>query len=122
RAPHLLHLRARLPRPTGRRGQRAAGRRRCAVIAIVAPEPARWIARLAALASAVDEVEVIAPWALPGAAPLRAAAGRVPFVRRRLAPAAPPARIAALPGFALGELALAAWIGRRTDRRLRAMF
>ena len=102
------------------------------MIAIVAPEPAPWIRRMVALAAAVDRVELIAPWALPDRAALRAAAGRIGFVRRRLAPPRPQpgplpgrrpdVRVAALPGFSLAELGLGAWIGTRTDRRLRALF
>lgn len=89
------------------------------MIAIVAPEPAAWPARMAALAAAIDpDVRVLAPWAMPDLAPVRALARRVPFVRRRLTPGP----YESLPGWPLAELALAAWVGDRADRRLRALF
>jgi hypothetical protein len=89
------------------------------VIAIVVPEPAAWTARVAALAASDDpDVRVFAPWAIPDLAPLRALARRVPFLRRRLTGD----RCDTVPGWPLAELALAAWIGERTDRRLRGLF
>ncbi|HEU5057986.1 MAG TPA: hypothetical protein VFU21_15755 [Kofleriaceae bacterium] len=90
------------------------------MIAIVAPEPAAWPARVAALAAAVDpDVRVLAPWAIPDLAPLRALSHRLPFLRRRLTCVR---RHQPVPGWPLAELALAAWIGERADRRLRAVF
>ena len=89
------------------------------MIVIVAPEPAAWPARLAALAGEIDpDVRVFAPWAIPDLAPLRPLARRVAFVRRRLARQ----RCQNVLGWPLAELALSAWIGERADRRLRALF
>ena len=89
------------------------------MIVVVVPEPAAWPARVAALAAAVDpDVRVFAPWAIPDLAPLRALARRVPFLRRRLSGQP----VDSVPGWPLAELALAAWIGERTDRRLRGLF
>jgi hypothetical protein len=89
------------------------------VIALVVPEPAAWWTRVATLAAAIDpDVRVIAPWALPDLAPLRALAPRVPFLRRRLTRSP----TESFPGWPLAELALSAWIGNRADRRLSALF
>ena len=89
------------------------------MIALIVPEPATWWTRVAALAAAIDpDVRVIAPWAIPDLAPLRALASRVPFLRRRLTRD----RIDSFPGWPLAELALSAWIGERADRRLRGLF
>ena len=89
------------------------------MIVIVAPEPAAWPARVAALAGEIDpDVRIFAPWALPDLAPLRPLSRRVGFVRRRLSRQ----RCQNVPGWPLAELALSAWIGQRADRRLRALF
>jgi len=85
------------------------------VIVVVAPEPAAWPARLAALD---PDVRIVAPWAIPDLAPLRALSRRIPFLRRRLT--GDP--VTAVPGWPLAELALSAWIGERADRRLRGLF
>ncbi|HTE56539.1 MAG TPA: hypothetical protein VK698_37055, partial [Kofleriaceae bacterium] len=92
------------------------------MIAIVAPEPVPWLAVAAAMAGRDGPVEVFAPWVLADRAGWRAAARRVDFARRRLAPDAAGARCATWRGWPLAELALAAWIRRRTDRRLAALF
>jgi len=89
------------------------------VIAIIAPEPAAWPSRIAALAAAIDpDVRIFAPWAIPDLAPLRALSRRVAFLRRRLTSH----RCDTVPGWPIAELALSAWIGERADRRLRALF
>ncbi len=89
------------------------------MIAIIAPEPAAWPSRVAALAAALDpDVRIFAPWAIPDLAPLRALSRRVAFLRRRLTSQ----RCDTVPGWPIAELALSAWIGERADRRLRALF
>ncbi len=89
------------------------------MIAIVAPEPSAWPARVAALAAAIDpDVRVLAPWAIPDLAPLRLLARRVPFLRRRLTREP----VDLTPGWPIAELALSAWVGERADRRLRGLF
>lgn len=85
------------------------------MILLVAPEPAAWPPRLAALD---PDIRVFAPWAIPDLAPLRALARRIPFLRRRLTRDA----VTTAPGWPLAELALSAWIGERADRRLRGLF
>ncbi len=85
------------------------------MIVVVAPEPASWPARLAALD---PDVRIFAPWAIPDLAPLRLLAHRIPFLRRRLTHDA----VDPVPGWPLAELALSAWIGERADRRLRGLF
>jgi hypothetical protein len=93
------------------------------VIAVIAPEPVPWLVRAVRLAAAQgDDVEVLAPWALADRPAWRALARRVEFARRRLTGPIGGARVIALPGWPLAEAALAAWIGGRAERRLRALF
>jgi hypothetical protein len=95
------------------------------LIAIIAPEPVPWLDSAVRLAHAIardEPVEVFAPWALPDRAAWRALARRLPFARRRVPAGLDGARCQARTGWPLAELALAAWIGGRTDRRLAALF
>jgi hypothetical protein len=95
------------------------------LIAIIAPEPVPWLDSAVKLARAIardEPVEVFAPWALPDRAPWRALARRVPFARRRVPAGLDGARCRTRAAWPLAELALAAWIGGRTDRRLAALF
>lgn len=99
------------------------------MIAVIAPEPVPWLGLAIQLVSTVapgEPVQLLAPWALADRAAWRAVAGRLPFARRRLLASLPapdvPLASTTLPGWPLAELALAAWIWRRADRRLRALF
>jgi hypothetical protein len=89
-------------------------------IAIVAPEPAPWLAPVIELALAAGPVRVLAPWAtrvaLPGWLPARL---RAFWQRRTLTVSGLDAPVT-LPGWALGEGALRAWAGTRADRTLAA--
>jgi hypothetical protein len=93
-----------------------------AVIAIVAPEPAPWLAPVIELALQAGPVRVLAPWAVRGRVP-----GWLParlrgfWQRRSLAVEGLDAPVT-LPGWALGEGALRAWAGQRVERTLAARF
>lgn len=114
------------------------------MIAVVVPEPAPWpgpvlaavrasVARMAAAPAAdpgaepamyPDRVQVLAPWAVAGPMPAWAPARLRAFRARRAQATAALVgmRITPVPGWQLGESALRAWAGARTDRTLAARF
>lgn len=87
------------------------------MIALVLPEPADWVETVIAAASRVGPVRIFAPWAL-GARPSSLLPEKVErfAARRRLLGAR------AVPGWVLGEAALAVWSRGQTDRQLAAGF
>lgn len=94
------------------------------MILVVAPEPAPWLATIIEAAQAAAGpagVQVLAPWATAGPLPawIPLPARLRAFWQRR---ALPTGVRAPVPGWLLGEGALRAWAGTRTDRTLRARF
>ncbi len=82
-----------------------APRRRRAVIAVVCPEPATWLAPVVEAARSAGEVRVLAPWALPwGLGPRRR--------RLRLAPG----ELVRVPLWGLADLAVTHWAAGDVDR------
>ena len=86
------------------------------MIVLVAPEPAAWIAPVAAAALRAGPVVIFAPWALPPA--LTALSSAAPLRRRALTVA--PLRT--LPGWIAVEALARLWSRSRTDRQMRARF
>ena len=86
------------------------------MIVLVAPEPAAWIAPVAAAALRAGPVVIFAPWALPPA--LTALSSAAPLRRRALTVA--PVRT--LPGWIAVEALARLWSRSRTDRQMRARF
>ena len=99
-----------------------------ALSAVIAPEPAAWLAPL--LRRLGPDTLVLAPWALPRApawiAPLVQGAGPLPrlwaALRRRTLPDQEGPRLTWLPGWVAVEAAARLWSRGRTDRQMTARF
>ena len=89
------------------------------MIALIAPEPAPWVERLALAAEALDEVAIFAPWAT------RLSPAR--WLPRRLRAAlvrrcAPGSCVRTVPGWLALETLLRIWSGSHAERRLVSRF
>lgn len=92
------------------------------MIAIVAPEPAPWLAPVIELALQAGPVRVLAPWAVRAGVPAWLPARLRAFWQRRSLTVEGLDAPVTLPGWALGEGALRAWAGALADRKLAARF